>query len=63
MKAFIGLSAIGVIEGVEQFPAPSPKIEIIKVIIQLVLGVASLIKMFKKPKENLTPKNDQNGSI
>lgn len=63
MKAFIGLSAIGVIEGVQQFPAPSPTIEIVKIVVQIALAVASLIKMFKKPKENINPKNDDNGFI
>ena len=63
MKSFIGLSAIGVIEGVQQLPAPTPTIEVLKIVIQLVLGIASLFKMFKKPKENINPKNDENGFI
>ena len=63
MKALIGLSSIGVIECVQHMPAPTPTVEILKIVIQVVLGIATLFKMFKKPKENINPKNDQNGSI
>ncbi|WP_300976889.1 hypothetical protein [Flavobacterium sp.] len=49
-KPLIGTIGIGAIEGVQHLPAPSPTIEIAKLAIQIVLGIATLFKMFKKPK-------------
>lgn len=49
-KPIIGTLAIGAIEGVQQLPAPTPTIEIAKLAIQIILGIATLFKMFKKPK-------------
>jgi hypothetical protein len=56
-KPLIGTMSIGLIEGVQHFPAPTPSIEIAKLAIQIILGIATLFKMFKKPKlqENQEP--------
>jgi hypothetical protein len=57
-KPIIGTLAIGAIEGVQHLPAPNPTIEIVKLAIQIVLGIATLLKMFKKPKQ--VPTNQDN---
>lgn len=63
MKALIGISSIGVIEGVQQMPAPTHTIEIIKIAIQIIVGIATMFKMFKKPKQNSNSNTEENGSI
>ena len=51
MKAVIGLTGIGFVEGVSQVPTDgTPAIEVGKLLIQLVIGVVTLFKMLKKPK-------------
>jgi hypothetical protein len=58
MKALIGLGGIGAVQGVAQVPTDgTPTIEIGKLIIQLVIGIATLWKMFKKPKEDNSNQN------
>lgn len=58
-NALIGTVGIGAIEGVQNIPAPTPATEVIKVIIQLVVGLVTLFKMFKKPKEVISNQNPQ----
>lgn len=41
--------SIGAVEMVDQIPAISPKVEIIKLIIQLAIGIVALLKL-RKPK-------------
>ncbi|MBA0883801.1 hypothetical protein [Flavobacterium undicola] len=43
-------SGIGAVELVEQIPPVSPKIEVIKLIIQLAIGVVALLRL-RKPKQ------------
>jgi putative Mn2+ efflux pump MntP len=51
-KPLIGTLTIGAIEGVNTIPSVSQTADIIKVVIQLILGVSALFQMFKKkPKE------------
>lgn len=58
MKVLIGLGGIGAVQGVAQVPTDgTPTIEIGKLIIQLVIGIATLWKMFKKPKEDNSNQN------
>lgn len=59
MKALVGTVGIGAIEGVQHIPAPNGTIEIVKLAIQIVLGIATLFKMFKKPKEVISNQNLQ----
>lgn len=54
-----GIVGVGAIEGIQNIPTPTPTTEIIKVIIQVVVGIATLIKMFKKPKEVINNQNNQ----
>lgn len=56
-NALVGTFGIGAIEGVQNIPAPTPSTEIIKVIIQVIVGLATLFKMFKKPKEVISNQN------
>lgn len=56
-KSLIGSLSIGAIEGVQHLPSPSPPIELVKLAIQLVLGIATLYQMFKKPKVNESQNN------
>jgi len=51
MKAVIGLTGIGFVEGVSQVPTDgTPILDVGKLLIQLVIGVVTLFKMLKKPK-------------
>nr|WP_294931293.1 hypothetical protein [uncultured Flavobacterium sp.] len=59
MHFLTGTVGIGAIQGVETFPAPTPTSEIIKIAIQVVIGIATLWKMFKKPKEVISNQNLQ----
>ncbi|KFF15083.1 hypothetical protein [Flavobacterium hydatis] len=59
MKALLGTVGIGAIEGVQHLPAPNVTMEIVKVVVQVILGVATLFKMFKKPKEVISNQNQQ----
>lgn len=60
MKAIIGMSGIGAVQGVALVPTDgTPTIEIGKLIIQIVIGIATLWKMFKKPKEVISNQNQQ----
>lgn len=54
-----GIVGVGTIEGIQNIPSPTPTTEIIKVIIQVVVGIATLIKMFKKPKEVISNQNKE----
>lgn len=52
IKPLIGTVAIGAIEGVNSIPSVSLAADIVKLVIQLALGVAALVQMFKKkPRE------------
>lgn len=53
----LGGGAVGIIEGVQNIPSTTPAIDIVKIAIQIVVGVASLWKMFKKPKEVISNQN------
>ena len=58
--AFLGTASIGAIEGIQHIPSPTATVEIVKIVIQLVVGIATLIKMFKKPKqEKITDENPE----
>lgn len=60
MKSIIGLGGIGAVQGVSQVPSDgTPTIELGKLIIQIVIGIATLWKMFKKPKEVISNQNKQ----
>jgi hypothetical protein len=59
MALAYGIVGIGAIEGVQNIPAPTPTTEIIKIVIQLVVGIATLFKMFKKPKEVISNQNQE----
>ena len=51
MKAVIGLTGIGFVEGVSQVPTDgTPILDVGKLLIQLVIGLVTLFKMLKKPK-------------
>lgn len=44
--------AIGIIEGVQSYPTPEPTGELVKLIIQVAVGLATIYSMlFKKKKE------------
>jgi hypothetical protein len=47
----LGTGSVGVIEGIQNIPSTTPTIDIVKITIQIIVGVATLWKMFKKPKE------------
>lgn len=58
MKAFIGAGGILAVQGVAQVPTDgTPTVELVKILIQVVLGIASLFHMFKKPKEVISNQN------
>jgi hypothetical protein len=59
MKPLIGMVGAGLVEGVGHIPSPTATVDIIKLAIQLVLGIASLWQMFKKPKEVISNQNQQ----
>lgn len=59
MTLAYGVVGVGTIEGIQNIPSPTPTTEIIKIVIQLVVGIATLIKMFKKPKEVISNQNNQ----
>lgn len=55
MKALIGTGGILAVQGVSQVPADGvPILEIGKFLIQVAIGVATIWKMFKKPKAEET---------
>ncbi|PWA08970.1 hypothetical protein [Flavobacterium laiguense] len=56
-SAMLGTAGIGVIEGVQHVPPITPTIEIVKIAIQLVVGIITVFKMFKKPKEVISNQN------
>jgi hypothetical protein len=58
-NALVGTAGIGAIEGINFLPAPTPTTELIKIIIQVIVGVATLFKMFKKPKEVISNQNQE----
>jgi hypothetical protein len=43
-------AGIGAVEFVEQIPPISPKVEIVKLLIQLAIGVVALLRL-RKPKQ------------
>lgn len=60
MKALIGAGGILAIQGVAQVPTDgTPYVELIKIVIQVILGIASLFHMFKKPSEVISNQNKQ----
>jgi hypothetical protein len=59
VKPLIGTLGIGLIEGVQNIPPVNGTTEIIKIVIQVILGIATLFKMFKKPKEVISNQNNQ----
>ncbi|MDI5895829.1 hypothetical protein [Flavobacterium algoritolerans] len=59
VKPLIGTVGIGLIEGVDSIPSVNGTTDIIKIVVQVVLAIASLYKMFKKPKEVISNQNVQ----
>lgn len=60
MKSLIGLTGIALVQGTGAIPTNGlPIVEIIKVGIQLIIGIASLFHMFRKPKEVISNQNQQ----
>jgi hypothetical protein len=58
MKSLIGLTGIGLVQGTALIPTNGiPLIEFGKLAIQIIIGIASIIHMFKKPKEVLSNQN------
>ncbi|SHM71995.1 hypothetical protein [Flavobacterium xinjiangense] len=58
MKSLIGLTGIGLVQGTALIPTNGlPLAEIVKIAIQVVIGIASIIHMFKKPKEVISNQN------
>lgn len=58
MKSLMALGTIFAVQGVSEIPSGGNAIaEVIKIVIQVVLGIASLIHMFKKPKEVISNQN------
>lgn len=56
MKALIGTVGLASVEVSQQLPTDgTPTSEVIKIVIQLIIGLATLVGIFKKPKP--TPKN------
>lgn len=53
----LGGGAVGFIEGVQNIPSTTPTIDVVKIAIQIVVGIATLWKMFKKPKEVISNQN------
>lgn len=61
MKSLIGLSGIALVQGVASVPTNGvPLVEIVKIAIQVILGIGSLWHMFKKPKEVVSNQNTNN---
>lgn len=48
LQSGIGISLV---EATNQIPPTSNQVELIKVVIQLIIAIGTLIKIFKKPKE------------
>ena len=59
MSVAYGVVGVGAIEGIQHIPTLTATTEIIKIVIQLVVGIATLIKMFKKPKEVISNQNQE----
>ncbi|KLT70352.1 MULTISPECIES: hypothetical protein [unclassified Flavobacterium] len=59
MTLLTGTMGIGAIQGVEAMPSPTPTSEIIKIAIQLIIGVITAWKMLKKPKEVISNQNTE----
>lgn len=59
MHLLTGTFGIASIQGVETIPAPTPSSEVIKIAIQIVIAIATLWKMFKKPKEVISNQNQE----
>ena len=58
MKALIGTVGLASVEVSQQLPTDgTPTSEVIKIVIQLIIGLATLVGIFKKPKPTPTPKN------
>ncbi|MEO8534820.1 MAG: hypothetical protein ABI441_13770 [Flavobacterium sp.] len=49
---------IGAIQGVDAIPSPTPVSEVVKIVIQVVIGLITAWQMLKKPKN--TDSNQQN---
>lgn len=53
MKALIGTIGIASVEGVQHVPTDGTATsEIVKIVIQLVIGILSIFQIIKKPKTN-----------
>jgi len=59
MKGLFGVMGIGLIEGVQQLPQTTPTSEIIKIAVQLIIGIATLLQIIKKPKTTIENVNTQ----
>ena len=56
MTFLTGTSGIALIQGVDVVPTSGEgSVEILKIAIQLIIGIITIFKLVKKPKE--TPKN------
>ncbi len=43
-------TTVGLIEGIEFVPSPTQTIDIIKLAVQIIVGIVGIVKMLKKPK-------------
>ena len=60
VNAIVGTSGIAMIQGVDAIPTNgTPISEIVKIAIQAVIGIITLIKLLKKPKEVISNQNLQ----
>lgn len=60
MKSLVGLTGIALVQTTSVIPSNGvPFIEIGKLLIQVIIGIASIVHMFKKPKEVVSNQNNQ----
>ena len=52
MKALLGVGGILSIQGVAEIPPVTSTVEVSKLVIQVIIAIATLFQMFKKPKPN-----------
>lgn len=53
MTALIGTTGVLSIQGVDALvPSGSPTVDIVKTVIQLIIGIITIFHLIKKPKDN-----------
>lgn len=61
MRALIGLSGVSLVQGASFIPTDGfPVLEVGKLIIQLLIGIVTIIQLKKKPKEVISNQNPIN---